>query len=215
MKSNKMKLLLPLALLLTHGVSTARDLIVSTAPFTATGVVEMGPPHVKGGPDLKFESGSINSVDYRFYYSDGSGSFSGLEGGGSLNALNTYSDHWRISCSKDIITDKKECTVGKKELWISVGIGRPPIVIVGGEHFPNSVSIVRLDDKAPISNRPGDNGLFPRSTSPALVNKIKNAKTISTRYMRWPDKYWVDDKWDLYGFNEAMQYANWAVTKIQ
>lgn len=205
----------PLALLLIHGTSCATDLIVSSAPFTPDGIIEMAPPHSAGGPELKLESGSLNSISYRFYYSDGSGSFSGVEGGGSLREVNSYSDHWRISCSKDIMTDKKECTVGKKELWISVGVGRPPVIIVGEGHFPNSASTMRLDSNPPISSGARGNGVFPSSGNSALLNKIKLANTISTRYMKWPNNYWIDDKWNLTGFKEAIQYATWAVTKIQ
>lgn len=206
---------LPVVLLLMHGATCAADLIVSNTPFTPGGVVGMAPPHFAGGPELKFESGSLNSVSYRFYYSDGSGTFSGVEGGGSLQDAKNYSDHWNISCNKDIMTDKKECTVGKNELWISVGVGRPPIIIVGGEHFPNSVSTIRLDNNPPISSGPRGNGVFPSSGNAALLKKIKLANVISTRYMKWPNNYWIDDKWNLTGFKEAIQYASWAVTKIQ
>jgi len=44
---------------------------------------------------------------------------------------------------------------------------------------------------------------------------ISKAKTVTTRYYKWPKDYPIDNTWDVYGFNEALAYIRWAVVRIK
>lgn len=46
-----------------------------------------------------------------------------------------------------------------------------------------------------------------------LIQKISNAKTIVTRYQRWPYRGDIDVEMDAFGFQVATEYLRWAVRK--
>lgn len=199
------------------------DLIVSLEPFSPNATIKTGHSPLLG-PDSKVEEGEINGVNYIFYYSDGSGSFVGTKGGtlhgtGNYAASTALRENWSVGCKKDAISDKKTChmTMVGKNLWIwaypngiyNVSVGN------GDDHFPGSTVAIRIDGGTPITATAKNGGSFSRQVSATLIAQIKRASKLTTRYMEWPNRYWVDETWELYGFNEALQYITWAVNKIR
>lgn len=182
-------------------------LIHSDTPFTPTAVVD----ETESG---KRETGELNGVIYRFYYSDGSGIFVGKPGNAG-----TYMDrtdtNWDVQCKKDPVTDRKHCQMKIKDLWLFVYPKGRVTVSIGHEHYPGSSVTIRIDQGAPISTSAHQDGDFNPQTSLRLVQQLKKAKSVTTRYMKWPYRSWDDETWELYGFNEALAYATWAVDRIK
>jgi hypothetical protein len=182
-------------------------LIRSDTTFTQTGVVDT----TESG---KRETGELNGVPYSFYYSDGSGTFVGSPGN-----TGTYKDrtdtNWDVQCKKDPITDSKHCQMKLKDLWLFVYPKGRATVSIGHEHYPGSAVTIRIDQGPPISTSARNDGDFDPQISLRLIQKLKNAKVVTTRYMKWPYRSWEDETWEIYGFNEALAYVTWAVERIK
>ena len=190
------------------------QMIISSEPFSSEGKVELSEMQIATRTNInKIESGSINGVSYRFYYSDGSGTFAGQKGN-DTEPGNFIGSNWNIGCEKDAVTDKKQCHMNLKNLWIFVYPNGRATVSVGSDHFPGSSVTVRIDSGAPITTSAGGDGNFSAPSSAKIIERLSRAKTITTRYMKWPYRSWVDDTWDVYGFNEALKYLKWAVKHI-
>ena len=184
-----------------------QGLIHSDTPFTQTAVVD----EKESG---KRETGELNGVTYWFYYSDGSGTFVGASGN-----TGTYKDrtgtNWDVQCKKDPVTDRKRCQMKIKDLWLFVYPKGRVTVSIGHEHYPGSNVTIRIDQGGPISTSASNDGDFSPQTSLRLVQQLKKAKSVTTRYMKWPYRSWEDETWELYGFNEALAYVTWAVERIK
>lgn len=186
---------------LTMTSAHAADFLSNSERFTPNGVIEGGT-----------ETGELNGVFYRFHHSDGSGRVAGKEGNnGSLNE--SYFSNWSLSCEKDAMTDKKRCSMQLNDLWIYVYANGKSIVSIGSEHFPGSSVAIRIDGGTPIKASGDNDGDYSPATSAKIIAQLKKAKTITTRFMKWPYQHWVDQSWDLYGFPEAYQYITWAVKR--
>lgn len=186
-------------------------LILSDSTFSVDGTVELEKSATRGDAELhKTERGVLNGVHYHFYYTDGSGTFAGTRGNVAA-LLEPYQSNWSIGCKKDPITDQRSCHMHMKDLWIYVVDKRRPIVSIGNDHFPGSVTTIRIDADSPISVSAKSDGNFPPEVSDRIISRLRRAKTITTRFMKWPYRSWVDESWDVYGFSEALAYVNWAV----
>ncbi len=191
------------------------NLIVSGQTFMPEGKVEMLEVKLLSNTDvIKTEKGLINGVHYQFYYTDGSGTFSGTSGN-TGNIREPYESNWSVSCKKDPISDKKTCQMKMKDLWVYVSGNGKTVVSIGAEHFPNSSVIARIDGGAPITSSSSNDGDFPPNASAKIIDGLKRGQSVTTRYMKWPYRTWVDNSWELYGFNETFKYINWAVRNIK
>ena len=194
--------------------TTKPSLIVSDEPFMQGGEIEMSEIKVLSTVQIhKSEKGVLNGVHYDFYYTDGSGTFSG----NSSNTKNfrNKENNWSVACKKDPISDKKTCHMKMNDLWIYVYDNGKVVVSIGSEHFPSSSVTVRIDQGTPFTASSTKDGDFPPKTSAKIIEQLKQARSLTTRYMKWPHKSWVDDSWEVYGFNEAFKYINWAVKRIK
>ena len=192
----------------------AQELIQSQTPFSVDAKLERSFDPRSSGPQTK-ETGELNGVLYSFYYADGSGTFVGTRGNSG-----SYSDplrsNWDVSCTKDPITDQKMCQMRTRNLWIFVRPKGRVFVSIGAEHFPGSVVTLRIDKGNSVSALASTDGNFGAQASTRLVQQLKRASTVTTRFMRWPNQTWEDDTWELlYGFNEAYSYVVWAVERIR
>lgn len=175
------------------------SLIQSAEPFTP-----------EGSRDGYEEKGKLNGIDYHFYYTDGSGTFCGYRG-----FANCYAETVDVSCEKDPITDKKMCLMKMKSLWIYAYGNGKKVVSIGHDHYPGSSVFIRIDGGPSITGSAVADGNLSIATSAKIIERLARSKSVSTRYMEWPYRSWVDDSWDLYGFNEALQYITWAVKRIK
>lgn len=171
-------------------------LICTDNKFNSKGVINNDP--------LKNESGSINGVDYHFYYSDGSGSFGDTK-------VNNY---WSSSCNKDIITDAVRCELRKDNIYVYVYHDKNPIVSIGHDHYHKSTVSIRFGTHSPLTISADNDGDFPSGISRDLIAKFISNREVKTRYMEWPYQRWVDKVTDTHGFQVAYSYLEWAVKQI-
>lgn len=173
------------------------------------------------------ETGTINGVAYKFWHSEGSGYFSGVRNyeGNFSNITNrgdyqtdytiARKEHWEVLCKKDSISDSKSCHLKKGGLWVyAYGKGKNQISI-GHDHYPRSTVAIRINDGQVFTVPSNNDGDFSVSASAKIIQQLKSANSVTTRYMEWPYQTWKDNSFDLYGFNEAFQYINWAVSQIK
>lgn len=154
-------------------------------------------------------------VKYEIYYADASASILAKEGG-DLASLE-YNDKWHINCRRDAMDDRISCLANLYDLSISIvkRSSRPPlyVVMIGNNHYPGSRVAIRLDDDPPIISGPVQSFAFDNPN--AILSRMSTAKTITTRYQKWPNQWNVDNKWNLYGFDVVMRYLKWAIDHIK
>ena len=185
----------------------AETLIVSDGPFYPSGQVSTQSLLSKG--DLhKVEEGEVNGVRYRFFYTDGSGSFAGKPGN-SLTPSETMRENWRVGCNKDIMSDRVSCYAKILDLTIVITDERLRFVRVGKDHYPGSEVANRAGRYATHVASSGEQ--YGCSESREILSEMQNGTTVSTRYQEWPRKSFRDQSFELYGFEEVYAYIQWAV----
>lgn len=169
-----------------------KNFIRDSAKFTVDG--RKVPNDSNLGP-APIERGDLGGVSYIFHFSDGSGSFG----------------EWRLSCESDAMTDARSCSANQGDLWIFARPNGQPIVSVGAQHFPGSLVYLRVDGQKPLSTGSKNDGDFPAAQSKAILEKLKNGVTATTRFMEWPYREWEDNVVQLEGIGAAWQYMAWAI----
>jgi hypothetical protein len=210
-----MPLIIFFLLFISVTANAQKMLVESISPFTPDGKIENVESSYSTNKEThKIESGSISGVSYSFYYSDGSGTFAGTLGNLG-NLAEKFGTNWNVACKKDQITDRKHCYMNMKDLWVFVYSKNEAKVAVGDNHFPGSTIAIRFDNGAAVISTTEENGSFSSQRSSRLIQQLKKSRLVTTRFMKWPNRSWNDESWDLYGFNEAFQYINWAVQHIK
>lgn len=155
---------------------------------------------------MKYERGTLNGVEYQIEYLDGSGRFG--------DRSDSHAG-WEVSCKKDAIDDSKYCRMSKSISNLSVWTARPggEYVFIGGNHYPGSLVTIRIDGAKPIS-APAK-GQFATARDAQIIAQIQKAKTVTTRYREWPNRYDTDATWEPGEFKEALQYIRWAIKQIR
>lgn len=194
---------------------TKPPLIVSNGPFTPDGKIEIVETKLLTTTEAhKVEEGVLNSVHYRFYYTDGSGTFAGRFGNIG-HSSEPHESNWDVACKKDPINDHKQCHMHLDDLWIYVRPKGKVMVLIGHNHYPGSSVSIRIDGASPITRSSTNDGDFSQQVSEKIVRQLTTAKSVTTRYMEWPYRSWVDATWEIYGFNETFKYVTWAVERIK
>lgn len=186
-------------------IDTTADLIRQDTPLiTPKGKLEC---KILFNETNKVESGSINNIMYRVYYSDGSGRVQGLKTNTLDYAKDESGTNWSTQCTKDEMDDSRWCTLGKgNNLRVGIWKDGTSFVSIGYEHYPGSNVTIRIDKGKPItaSEKPS----FTRAQSDDIINALKSGKSALTRYQNWPYKNNIDTPIDLYGFTEAWSILN-------
>lgn len=149
-----------------------------------------------------FEVGTLNNVDFRLY-SDGSGSVVSVIGaditGHDLNSV------WPILCIRDKMTERKSCAINKGDLFITIKPGGGVLISVGSDHFPRSLTSIKVGNRRfDTAHHDGD-----FSNGDQILSLMKNGAQVVTRYMKWPYRQWVDEEYNIYGLQVAVQAAKW------
>lgn len=137
---------------------------------------------------------------------DGSTLFSARDESGAdlkLDKVIKYDDSelkkWSISCSKDKFNGSKVCSLSKLHNAVMVNIINGKYsVYVGGNHYPRTQSVIKIDYNNPIYGYEGSS-----QTPQKVIEQMKNGRIAYTRYKEWPYEYNKDGEVDLIGFTEA------------
>jgi hypothetical protein len=110
---------------------------------------------------------------------------------------------WNISCRKDRFDGTKMCFMNSDSIMVGIVNGNYS-VYVGGDHYPNTASAIKID------NNPAIYGFEGHSKTPLkVIEQMKKGRIAYTRYKKWPYEYNRDGEVDLSGFtlkfNELVQ----------
>ena len=188
------------------------SLIQSDQPFTPNGSVEMDEMRRHSRIDVnKIESGSINGVSYRFFYTDGSGSFSG-RAGNTLKLTERIAENWSTRCIKDAMDDSVACMATLGDLTISIHKDGGRYIVIGTSHYPGTPVSIRVNGGKPDSAQ--SDHQFRPPISDQILASLRNGDQVSTRYQEWPYERNIDKSFQLYGYEEVMSYLEWAISHI-
>ena len=153
--------------------------------------------------------GTVNGIAYRI--------FDDLSGGFAGNKANSLGDDnsWSIRCKKDAMSDRKSCSVSRRKLFIDVEPGKVAFLYVGVDHFPGKSTALRVDDKKPVVGTQGSDGDFSNGQVATILKQLAKGTSVTTRYYQWPYERAEDESFELTGFNEALDYAKWAVRQLK
>ena len=152
------------------------------------------------------EEGRLNEFAYRLFKSDGSGS---ITGSANLSTRLHASGSWSISTSYDMLADHVSVSLSKDDLYVYVLRDTPPIFSVGLNHYPNTSQFIRPGGGKIIEAASELN--FTQAQSVDLYESMKSARSVVTRYTRWPNRNIVETQTDIAALTEAITIARWIV----
>lgn len=137
-------------------------------------------------------------------YSFSEGGKASLSGGGNK---------WTIDCSKDAISDRRNCSL---HAGLGSGVflhfntaGEPQTFCVFGHDFPGRTGAIRVNSGAPVFT--DQEGCVPASR---VVPKMLAGTSITTRRVEWPNDWNVDHTLSLAGFSRAAELAKFLTLNI-
>lgn len=155
---------------------------------------------------LDDEVGKIGDVQYHLYRDSAS---IAIELG---TAPDEGSDgSWRISCSRDKMSEVKTCFVQRGDLWAFFSSRGAPIISVGNQHFPGSVTSIKVGQRRFDTAHRDGNFANPQQ----IIATMKDGQPIVTRYMRWPYRAWEEGEFQSTGFQASTKLAAWLVKNGQ
>lgn len=146
------------------------------------------------------ESGVFRGAAYNLY-SD-SASVVAVPGGDITDVLHT--PRWRIGCSREKMTAQRTCSVSQGDVAVFFRASAVTIV-VGQDHFPGSVTSLKIGTRRFDTSQ--QDGNF--AASKEMVQMMADGQQLVTRYMKWPDRHWVEDEFNTSGFQASATLARW------
>jgi hypothetical protein len=160
----------------------------------------------KNNERTRSETGIYGKTKYRIYYSDGSGTIQGLPENNIDILHDKYGTNWSTSCHKDEMDDTYWCMLNKGNLHVGIEKSGDFFVQVGNQHYPGSISTIRVDKNSPIES--GEKSSFNKTQTEQIIEALLKGQFVLTRYQKWPYQNNLDEKLELFGFAEAWHILN-------
>jgi hypothetical protein len=135
---------------------------------------------------------------------------------GNAAVFKTNGSVWSVTCAEDDITALRSCSVMQQGL-------QPALLVFKGENGAVFVRVgtdvnrrpyiytsveLRIDDAhAYTAVEPG----WGAEESAWIVRALRAGKSVVTSYIEWPSDNYVDAKFNLAGFDVAMEFVDFAV----
>lgn len=188
------------------------NLIHPSRPFTSDAIVSNEELELLSTIEVNVvENGVKDGVTYRIFYSDGSGTFAGKPEN-HLAVVERPDANWNVGCKKDAMDDSRMCHLNRGDLWVFAYTNGRRVVSIGDDIFPGTSVAIRIDGNTAIRSASDSDGDFGPQGSKAAIAQMKSGDRVSTRYVDWPYQTNVDSEYDLYGFSQAYEYLEWALT---
>lgn len=158
------------------------------------------------------ETGSKNNINYRFFYSDGSGTFAG-DKENDISYLRTNSSNWSLRCYRDVMSDEVSCNAKKEDFFVYYSKKTGYLVDLVGDKYPQSNISVRVDG-GEVFIAPENRG-FNKKQSSEILGLIQEGSMVATRYVDWPYRSNVDGLSAYYGLPVVLDYMKWVVEVAQ
>ncbi len=118
---------------------------------------------------------------------------------------------WSIDCSKDKMSDQRNCTVTSSKNNIQIMYGPAGVakqICIIDHDFPNRLGAIRIDNEEPIST--DTDGCI----SGKFENKLTQASSVTTRSVKWPYDHHRDRKNPLKGLKTAIGLKDYVLSNI-
>ncbi|MDL2284886.1 hypothetical protein LJC19_07080 [Oxalobacter sp. OttesenSCG-928-P03] len=86
---------------------------------------------------------------------------------------------------------------------------------IGPNIYPKSSAAILINDEKPLSTQRGRKGVFDKETGLTIIQKLNASSRVRIRYAQWPNKKVFEEVIDMQGYDEAVTYARWAMTRLQ
>jgi hypothetical protein len=169
------------------------------------------------------EEGIYNGVSYRFYHSDGSGTFGrfeetekdrivreSMERAGHKHKTTKELIGWKTTCKQDAMTGKRHCSTNKNDLWVSWFDNSQLIISIGSKPAPGSQIALRFGKEAPLTT--SEKGWYGEPAI-KLLQRLIAEKRVATRYRNWPANIDIDKETELFGLKEVCDFLKFAVAQ--
>lgn len=108
---------------------------------------------------------------------------------------------WSIGCTKDKITDKRNCEITSHDARLLIWYGTstsPTSVCIIGHDFPGRTGAIRVDGQGAVTtDREG-------CASGSVVGALSKGTKVVVRYVEWPYDYSRDNEASLAGLSDAI-----------
>jgi len=158
------------------------------------------------------EKGLKNNIAYRFYHTDGSGTFAG-DKENDISYLRTDKENWSLGCKQDLMDDEVFCHARRGDFLIYYSKKTGYLVDLSGDKYPHSSISVRVNDGAVFSA--SESSGFDREQSKNILSLIEDGDMVATRYVSWPYRLNVDKRSAYYGLPVVLDYMKWVVEVAQ
>src|SRR5258706_3331589 len=161
-----------------------------------------------------YERGEYNGVKYRFYHADGRGTFDTYEDCNTAKPgyfrqacdLIPTSYTWDTRCAEDAVTGRRNCLAERGALslfFVEDGIFS---VLVGPG--VDSQSALLFENEPPVVM---DKAGWIGASAVPIIERLKGARRVTTRYKKNPEGPNVDKVTELSGLSEVLEYLRFAV----
>lgn len=120
---------------------------------------------------------------------------------------------WVARAHKDEFTDVTSCEIypagTKNDAYPFVFVRKSGISISvgGGDQYPGSTSMIRVDDNEAVSG----GSRFSKTSSDLLIQQMSKGSVIRARFSEWPSNAYRTGTMDAAGFSEAIAYCRASV----
>ncbi len=148
---------------------------------------------------VRQERGDYQNVEYRIFYTDGSGVIQG-EAGKQLDVAD-YQDNWKLRCRTNPSDQLRHCVLQKGDLSIHRYRDGSFMVDVGSNQKPGSNMLVRVDSNEAITADTQDG--FTDEQTDLILEQVKTGKTVHTRYENVSNQWQTDSTVNLFAYPQA------------
>jgi hypothetical protein len=205
--------LVAVALAACTGSTAAPEMVTAAIPPLS----QEGEPRTDGwqpGERLvkRRDRGAYAAIDaYRHGTAPG-GSFYRFQanGFGTLRiAADLLSPTWTFDCTRDAMTDRRDCRLHAPETLAFFFSGREPQwVCIVGHTYPGKTGAIRIDGAKPIeTNERG-------CVDGAVAKQLAGAKEVVVRYVTWPYKAPQDTHPSMSGLADALALMAYVYSNI-
>jgi hypothetical protein len=120
---------------------------------------------------------------------------------------------WVARAQKDEFTDVSSCQIYPAGTdhdaypFVYVRKGSISVSVAGGDQYPGSTSMIRVDDREAVSG----GSRFNKAASELLIKQMSGGSVIKARFSEWPTDTYRTGTVDSAGFSEAVEYCRASV----
>lgn len=152
---------------------------------------------------VAYEAGVFDGVEYRIFYSDGSGIIQG-QSDVSL-ADSDVRNHWALTCRKNN-SAAPTCTVSRANLQVTRLPGGDSKLTLGGDWATDSDILMRIDKHWAMEAQAATG--FSNQQVMLILNQMVSGRSVDTRFHAAEKRHPTYKTLSLFGFKQALEIAD-------